>query len=162
MNSVTTWNDAIGGMSEGEQLITMAVAVLQNRIDTLPEDDRNELVELVMEWPKAKTAEESRSIWVAMREILAQKPMTARRLSLPNEISDTGKAKKWAERVGSRIRQLRTERGWTQTELAEKAGLPQPHVCRIERAEYTATYKTLEKIAKAFGVEIEQINPSND
>lgn len=160
--SATAWNDVINEMPEDEQLITMAVAVVQNRIDTLPEDDRNELFELVLELPKAKTREESRAIWVAMREILAQKPMTARRMPAAGEATPSGKSKKWAEYIGSQIRQMRTDRGWTQMELAQKSGLPQSHISRIEKAEYTATYKTLEKIARAFGVEVGQIDPIND
>jgi DNA-binding XRE family transcriptional regulator len=162
MKGATAWSEAITAMPKDEQLITLAIAVLQNRIDALPEDDRNELFELALELRRAEDAEESQSIWAAMREVLAQRPMTARRLPTPERPAPAGRAKKWAQATGNRIRQLRAERDWTQTELAERAGLPQSHICRIERAEYTATNKTLQKIAKAFGVELTQIDPSGE
>jgi DNA-binding XRE family transcriptional regulator len=161
MKGATALSDALSALPEDEQLITMAVAVLRKRIDALPSEDRDELFELVQELPRAKTAEEVRSLWTAIQEILAQRPMTARPLPPVGDRALAGKSKRWAQAVGKRVRRLRSERGWTQVELAERAGLPQSHVCRIERAVYTATFKTLDKIARAFGVEAGQIDPSS-
>lgn len=58
-------------------------------------------------------------------------------------------------RMGERIRQLRTERGISQVELAEKAGLIQPHIVRIEQGRYSVGLDTLQAIAKALGCTVD-------
>ena len=60
-------------------------------------------------------------------------------------------------RMGERIRQLRTERGISQVELAEKAGLIQPHVVRIEQGRYSVGLDTLQAIAKALGCTVDMV-----
>ena len=60
-------------------------------------------------------------------------------------------------RMGDRIRQLRTEKGVSQTELAEKAGLAQPHIVRIEQGRYSVGLDTLQAIAKALGCTVDII-----
>ena len=61
------------------------------------------------------------------------------------------------KRIGERIRQLRTERGMSQTELAEKAGLVQPHIVRIEQGRYSVGLDTLQAIAKALGCTVDMV-----
>ena len=52
--------------------------------------------------------------------------------------------------IARQIRQLRQKRGMRQADLAEKSGMPQSSVSRIEQAEYSGwTYKTLCKVASA-------------
>lgn len=58
-------------------------------------------------------------------------------------------------RMGERIRQLRTERGISQVELAEKAGLIQPHIVRIEQGRYSVGLDTMQAIAKALGCTVD-------
>lgn len=60
-------------------------------------------------------------------------------------------------RMGERIRQLRTERGISQVELAEKAGLRQPHIVRIEQGRYSVGLDTLQAIAKALGCAVDMV-----
>ena len=60
-------------------------------------------------------------------------------------------------RIGERIRQLRTEKGVSQTELAEKAGLVQPHIVRIEQGRYSVGFDTLQAIAKALGCTVDMV-----
>ncbi|MBI2060364.1 MAG: helix-turn-helix transcriptional regulator [Nitrospirae bacterium] len=56
--------------------------------------------------------------------------------------------------VGQRIRDVRTNRGWTQAHLAEKADLPTETVSRIERGvEPNPTMRSLGCIAQALGME---------
>ena len=59
------------------------------------------------------------------------------------------------KRIGERIRQLRTERGISQVELAERAGLIQPHIVRIEQGRYSVGLDTLQAIAKALGCTVD-------
>ena len=58
------------------------------------------------------------------------------------------------ELFARRVRELRTARGWSQDELAAKSGLHRSYVGIIERGEKSATLDTVERIAKAFNVEV--------
>lgn len=48
------------------------------------------------------------------------------------------------------IKQERENYGWTQQELAEKAGIPQSTIARVEKGANTSM-DTISKIANAFG-----------
>jgi transcriptional regulator with XRE-family HTH domain len=55
-------------------------------------------------------------------------------------------------RFGLAIRALRRRRGWTQTDVADRAGVSQTAVSRAERGDARAlTLRTLERIAEALG-----------
>jgi len=51
--------------------------------------------------------------------------------------------------LGAEIRARRNACGWSQRELAEHAGMCARHVGRIERAEVTASRRTVEAIELA-------------
>lgn len=59
------------------------------------------------------------------------------------------------ERIGQKIAQLRTERGLTQTTLAEKAGLNQSNIWRIENGKYSVGIDILAKIAEALEAKVD-------
>ena len=59
--------------------------------------------------------------------------------------------------LGTRIRQLRKIKGWTQEVLAEKAGMDYKYLGAIERGEKNLTLANVEKIAKGLGVEVYQL-----
>lgn len=141
----------------------LALSILVDRIGSLSKADRDDLFELLNDWRKATDPEDQRSIRRAMEEVLAQVPLTIRDLPLPGPESTRSMSKRrksWAQRVGSKIKGFREEARWTQMRLAKEAGLPQSHISRLENGEYSATNLTLEKIAKALGVSIGQIDPS--
>jgi len=50
------------------------------------------------------------------------------------------------------LRALRASRGWTQEELAERAGLKQSSVSRLEARDEFPTKRSIEKLAKAFDI----------
>lgn len=52
-------------------------------------------------------------------------------------------------RIGKRIAELRTEKGITQTQLAELTGLKQGNIARIESGKYNTGQDILSSIAKA-------------
>ncbi len=57
-----------------------------------------------------------------------------------------------ADTISSQIFHIRESRGWTQVELAEKAGMMQPAISRLERSANSASLNTLKKVASAFDV----------
>jgi transcriptional regulator with XRE-family HTH domain len=59
------------------------------------------------------------------------------------------------ERIGSRIIQLRNERGISQVQLAEKTGLRQQNISRIESGKYSTGLDILAKIAEALNCRID-------
>lgn len=58
------------------------------------------------------------------------------------------------ELVAQNIRELRNERGWSQDELAARAGLHRTYIGTIERAEQSITVDSMEKLAAALNVKV--------
>jgi transcriptional regulator with XRE-family HTH domain len=55
--------------------------------------------------------------------------------------------------IGHIVARLRREQGWTQAELAARAGLTQSHITLIEHsANSSITTETLSKLATGFGM----------
>lgn len=61
----------------------------------------------------------------------------------------------FASNVGERIRVARQQKGWTQVELAEAAGLSSNYVARLERGELGASLFVAMKIAEALSVTLD-------
>lgn len=59
-------------------------------------------------------------------------------------------------KVGTRIRTLRKERGYTQEQLAFEANMHPAQIGHIERGVQSPTIDTLEKIIKALDVSIQE------
>lgn len=58
-------------------------------------------------------------------------------------------------KIAAQIHALRKDRGWTQKQLAEKAGVAQERVSKIESGDFSSlTMKTLQKFARAFDVNL--------
>ena len=60
---------------------------------------------------------------------------------------------------GSRVRQLRSERGWTQEELGEKAGRHWTYIGGIERGERNVTLRVISDVARALGMPVRDLFP---
>ena len=56
--------------------------------------------------------------------------------------------------MAKRLQTLRTKRGLSQRELAEKSGISREYIARLETARQDPTLSTLEKLAKALGVKV--------
>jgi transcriptional regulator with XRE-family HTH domain len=61
------------------------------------------------------------------------------------------------ERMATRIKELREQRGMTQERLAQKAGIGRSYLARLETARQDPTLSTLEKIAKALRVKVARL-----
>jgi transcriptional regulator with XRE-family HTH domain len=55
-------------------------------------------------------------------------------------------------RLGQNIRRLREEKGWSQEEYADRAGIHRTYVSDIERGRRNPTIMVVEKLAAPFGV----------
>ena len=60
-------------------------------------------------------------------------------------------------RIGQRIAELRKDQHLTQAQLAERCGLQQAHIARIENGKFSVGLDTLAQIADAMGARIKII-----
>ena len=59
--------------------------------------------------------------------------------------------------MANRIREVREEKGLMQKELAQLAGVSPPFICDLEANRRGAKPETLERIAEALGVSVDQL-----
>lgn len=59
--------------------------------------------------------------------------------------------------IRNRIKVLRSERDWTQADLAEKVGISRQAVISIEKYKYTPSLELAFNLAQAFGVDINEV-----
>lgn len=149
------------GMPVKEKAIVCALAIIQDRVRTLPEDARKDLFKLIALLPRAKGSDELTEVVEAIEEILAQDTVSLTSVSLADQPAPEGLVN-WMKFVGKRIRDFREKAGQTQGELADKAELPQSHISRLENAKHSATRLTLKKIATALGVPLAELDPSEE
>jgi len=64
---------------------------------------------------------------------------------------------KFLKKLGGRIKALRQSQNMSQSQLAFEAEVPINQIGRIERGEINAGICTLNALAKAFGVEINEL-----
>lgn len=60
------------------------------------------------------------------------------------------------EKVGQRIKELRTKQGLSQEEFAFKCDLDRTYITSLERGKRNISLKNLEKIAKAFNMTLSE------
>lgn len=58
---------------------------------------------------------------------------------------------------GTVVKDLRTERGWSQEKLAEKAGIAMRSVSVIERNQHNPSITMIEDLANAFGLSASEL-----
>jgi len=61
------------------------------------------------------------------------------------------------EKLGKNIKRIRTTKSLTQSNLAEMADVSVSTIARLEIGQSFTTYQTIEKIAKALNIELEEI-----
>lgn len=60
------------------------------------------------------------------------------------------------EKVGKRIKELRTKQGLSQEEFAFKCDLDRTYITSLERGKRNISLENLEKIAKAFNMSLSE------
>lgn len=85
-----------------------------------------------------------RSGWQQLRD---------RRLAEPGA-AEAYAAARLAFELGRAVREMREQRGWTQTQLARASGLTQPAVARFEAGGTVPTIPVLERLANALEAEL--------
>jgi ribosome-binding protein aMBF1 (putative translation factor) len=96
-----------------------------------------------------------------MPERSSWQELRGRRMVEPGA-ADAYDAARLAFELGRRVRELRVQRGLSQTELARRAGMTQPAVARFEAGGTVPTLPVLERLARALGVELSvQLAPSS-
>jgi ribosome-binding protein aMBF1 (putative translation factor) len=86
-----------------------------------------------------------RTSWSALRD---------RRLAEPGATEEY-EAARFAYELGRDVRQLRERQGWSQTRLAQEAGMTQSAVARFESGGTIPTLPVLQRLAHALGVELD-------
>jgi len=147
--ATTELRNSIRSMSSDEKVIVLAVEVVRDRITRLSKEDRDDLFPLVKDLSSASTDEDRLGICDTMIEILDSRTATIDPSGLEDTSSTSERWQKWVDWVSKRIKDARTEANLTQKDVAEKSGLPQSHVSRIENAKHSPSRTTIEKIAKA-------------
>lgn len=60
-------------------------------------------------------------------------------------------------RLAANMKRLRKDRGWSQEELGDRAGLHRTYISQVERAVKSPTLAAVEKIAVALGVRVGEL-----
>jgi ribosome-binding protein aMBF1 (putative translation factor) len=136
----------------------LAIAVLSERVASLPKEDKDDLFELTKILFTTESSEERESAMRAMDEIMEQRPLRVERLEEPTSPNEA--LQNWLAFISQRIRSARMAAGLNQTELAEKAGLTQSHISRLENGEHSPNQLTIQKIAKALDIPASDLDPS--
>ena len=59
--------------------------------------------------------------------------------------------------LGGRIRELRVQRGWSQEEFADVAGVHRTYVGHLERGEKNVSFSSLVRVAETFGITLAEL-----
>jgi ribosome-binding protein aMBF1 (putative translation factor) len=62
-----------------------------------------------------------------------------------------------AARLGSRLRDLRAARGWSQRATADRIGIGAAVVCRLEKGSANPSLAILVSVARAFGIPLRRL-----
>ncbi|MER7000988.1 helix-turn-helix transcriptional regulator [Streptomyces sp. NPDC000410] len=68
--------------------------------------------------------------------------------------SDELEERDLAYRIAQAVHDRRTELGWSQRQLADAAGMRQPHVSRLEAARSLPSLDVLRRVAEAMGTDL--------
>ncbi len=104
-------------------------------------------------WERAYPACRSRSeVYEAVRQEIGLPATTSRTDIVFALLSKTWTGSAWVDDFALRLKTLRDEAGYTQAQLAEKAGLSAQAVASLEQGTRGPTWETVRRLAMALGV----------
>ena len=80
--------------------------------------------------------------------------MSARRARLDPEIGSQRSVFEQTYKIAMQVVELRLRHGLTQAELAERCGMDQADISRIERGSTSPTARTLQRLAEALDADV--------
>lgn len=84
--------------------------------------------------------------------------MTSLNFKTPIDGSDNQKLReRFSKHLSENLKQARNKKGWTQQELAEKAGLHLTYIGHLELGKYHPSTFTTWKIVKAMGISMDEL-----
>ncbi len=138
------------------KITNLAVAILVDKFISLSKEEKDDVCTLMNELANTQSPDEITEIFQSIEEILSQRKITLTKMDFDADSSGGN----WKAFVSKTIREQRRVAGITQAELAEKSGLLQSHISRLENGQYSATRMTLVKIAKSLGIPLSKLDPS--
>lgn len=124
---------------------------------SIPRDDVEDFKKLLDLYFTSEDEEEKDCALKGVVEILLGESLTVSQMDFEKE---QGKdLKSWTSFVGKRIKEYRKKAKLSQEQLAEKAGIAQSHLSRLETSEHSPSSSTREKIAKALGIDPAKLDP---
>ena len=129
-------------------------------LQRLSAEERAAFRTLVEIFEEAVDPDEKAEAIAGITELLDLTPITF----VPFESSASGPSKPtpFAEFVGKKIREHRERAGLDQTALAERCGLTQSHISRLESGKHCPNAKTRERLGKALGVDPREFEAGAD
>lgn len=145
MNAISMENAGV------DEALSLAIAVIRHRMSHLCDADRSEVYSLIPDLLSGDS-ESRQSAEEAVREILLAP--ASHLVPIEDVEGGDGDLTPWLRWISLRIREARDAAGLTQVELAERSGLPQSHISRLEQGKHSPSGKTLGKIASALGLKL--------
>jgi transcriptional regulator with XRE-family HTH domain len=68
---------------------------------------------------------------------------------------DNTMAKSTAQKFGDNMKKIRTEKGMSQGDICRELGLDRAYISNVENGKQNLTLTTMDKIAKALGVDVD-------
>ena len=138
---------------------------IAENLANLDDESYQDFVELLEINHREESPDERKAIGETLIEILCPdilKQQVYADLTKTEEAIARRKLTAYREKVGEQIAKYRKIKKLSQVQLGELAGIPQSHVSRLERGQLTATFVTIEKIAKALKITPSRIDPGFD
>jgi len=135
--------------------------MLDSLLNSLPRDTATDLRELFSQLADEEDSQIRAEIGATIKELLLPQSLQVELLKEYEEEDPAIRERlgTYRKKVGQEIKRCRTKLKLTQALLAEKAGIPQSHVSRLECGVHVPTHATIERIAKALDTTPSRLDP---
>ena len=130
---------------------------------SLPKETAGDLVELFQQLAKENDEQLQAEIVQTIEEIVMPESMNVKlraEFELTSEdVYVRDRLTSYRQKVGETIKKRRTQLKMSEVELAEKVGISQSHICRLETGLHVPTHVTIERVASALDATPSQLDP---